>query len=66
MNKVTPLSEPEISKNEWKYKKDCLDAGWVLLMGQYVTRFEGMVAQYVGSRYAVAWSIVSSSWVITK
>ena len=49
-----PLSEPVISGNEWKYIKECLDTGWVSSVGNYVTRFEEMVARYVGTRYAVA------------
>ncbi|MBF0553523.1 MAG: LegC family aminotransferase [Nitrospirae bacterium] len=48
------LSEPEISGNEWKYIKDCLDTGWVSSVGEYVNRFEKMVAEYVGSNYAIA------------
>ena len=49
-----PLSEPEISGNEWKYIKECLDTGWVSSVGSYVTRFEEMVANHVGTKYAVA------------
>ncbi|MBI2470408.1 MAG: LegC family aminotransferase [Planctomycetes bacterium] len=49
-----PLSEPFISGNEWKYIKECLDAGWVSSVGSYVTRFEEMVAHYVDTKYAVA------------
>lgn len=49
-----PLSVPEISGNEWKYVKDCLDTGWVSSVGDYVDQFEKMVAEYVGSKYAVA------------
>ena len=49
-----PLSVPEISGNEWKYVKDCLDTGWVSSAGSYVTRFEEMIANYVGAKYAVA------------
>ena len=49
-----PLSVPEISGNEWKYVKDCLDTGWVSSVGSYVSRFEEMVADYVGAKYAVA------------
>lgn len=51
---VIPLSEPEISGNEWKYIKECLDTGWVSSVGGYVTRFEEMVADYVGTKYAIA------------
>lgn len=49
-----PLSVPFISGNEWKYVKECLDTGWVSSVGSYVTRFEEVVADYVGSKYAVA------------
>ena len=48
------LSEPVIQGNEWKYIKDCLDAGWVSSVGSYVDRFEKMVADYISSKYAVA------------
>ena len=49
-----PLSEPVLMGNEWKYVKDCLDTGWVSSVGSYVTRFEEMIANYVGAKYAVA------------
>lgn len=49
-----PLSEPVISGNEWKYIKDCLGTGWVSSVGSYVHRFEEMVTNFVGSKYAVA------------
>lgn len=54
IKKLIPLSEPEISGNEWLYIKECLDTGWVSSVGSYVNRFEEMVAGYVGSKYAVA------------
>lgn len=49
-----PLSEPNISGNEWRYVKDCLDTGWVSSVGKYVDRFEAEFARVVGARYAVA------------
>ena len=49
-----PLSEPVISGNEWRYIKDCLDTGWVSTAGAYVTRFEEIIASYIGTKYAVA------------
>ncbi len=51
---VIPLSEPEISGNEWKYIKDCLDTRWVSSVGGYVDKFEKVVFEYVGTKYAVA------------
>lgn len=49
-----PLCVPEIRGNEWKYIKECLDSKWVSSAGSFVVRFEQMVADYVGSEYAVA------------
>ena len=49
-----PLSEPEISGNEWEYVKECLDTGWVSSVGKYVDLFEKEVAVYTGTKYAVA------------
>ncbi|MEP6667790.1 MAG: LegC family aminotransferase [Chthoniobacter sp.] len=49
-----PLCIPEIRGNEWTYVKECLDTGWVSSVGSYVDRFERMVADYVGAKYAVA------------
>ena len=49
-----PLFEPDISGNEWRYVKDCLDTGWVSSAGAYVRRFEAAVAARVGCRHAVA------------
>ena len=49
-----PLIVPEICGNEWKYVKECLDTSWVSSVGSYVDRFEQLVAQQAGTKYAVA------------
>src|SRR5580658_7560251 len=49
-----PLIVPEIRGNEWQYVKECLDTGWVSSVGSYVDRFEKIVAERVGARYAIA------------
>jgi perosamine synthetase len=49
-----PLTVPEIRGNEWKYVKECLDTNWVSSVGSYVDRFEKMVAEKAGTKYAVA------------
>ncbi len=51
---MIPLSVPNISGNEWKYVKDCLDTGWISSVGSYVTKFEQMVAEFAGAKYGVA------------
>ena len=54
MSKVIPLSVPNISGNEWNYVKDCLDTGWISSVGSYVTKFEEIVADFVGAKYGIA------------
>jgi len=56
-----PLSVPEIRGNEWKYVKECLDTGWVSSVGDYVNRFERMIAETVGTHSAVATSSGTSA-----
>ena len=51
---VIPLHVPTIQGNEWKYIKECLDTNWVSSVGPYVDRFERGIADYVGTKYAVA------------
>lgn len=53
---MTLLSGPNISGNEWKYVKECLDTAWVSSVGSYVTQFENMMAEFTGTKYAVATS----------
>ena len=51
---MIPLSVPNISGNEWKYVKECLDTEWVSSAGKYVDKFESDIAKYTGSKYAIA------------
>ena len=53
---MIPLSVPNISGNEWKYIKECLDTNWVSSVGAYVNKFEAAVAAFTGAKYAVATS----------
>src|ERR1044071_7868343 len=48
------LSVPNISGNEWKYIKECLDTNWVSSVGSYVDKFEQSVADFTGAKYAVS------------
>jgi perosamine synthetase len=52
--KPVPLHQPSFCGNEWQYVKECLDTGWVSSVGQYVDRFEGMLAEYCGAKRAIA------------
>ena len=53
MSNFIGLHEPEISGNEWKYIKECLDTEWVSSAGKYVNLFEQKIAEYTGAKYAV-------------
>lgn len=48
------LHEPVFAGNEWQYVKDCIDSGWVSSVGKYVDRFEAMLADFTGTKRAVA------------
>jgi perosamine synthetase len=51
---MIPLSVPNISGNEWKYVKECLDTNWVSSVGSYVDRFEQSLAAFTGAKYAIS------------
>lgn len=53
---MIPLSVPNLSGNEWKYIKECLDTNWVSSVGSYVTLFEKKAAEFCGVKHAVATS----------
>lgn len=48
------LSVPNISGNELKYVKECLETGWISSAGSYVNKFEQMVADFVGAKHGIA------------
>ena len=49
-----PLHEPCFVGNEKKYLNECIDSTFVSSVGKFVDRFEHMVAEYTGAKYAVA------------
>jgi len=49
-----PLHEPKFVGNEKAYVIDCIDSTFVSSVGQYVDRFEQMMAEYTGAKYAIA------------
>ena len=54
MNKYIPLSVPSLNGNEMQYIKECIDTEWVSSAGKYVDLFEQKIAEYTGSKYAIA------------
>ena len=51
---MIPLSIPNLTGNEWKYVKECLDTGWISSAGAYVNKFEEAIQNYTGVKYAIA------------
>ncbi|MGD1890934.1 MAG: LegC family aminotransferase [Cyclobacteriaceae bacterium] len=49
-----PLHVPRFWGNEKKYVLDCIDSTFVSSVGEYVNRFERMMAEIAGTKYAVA------------
>ena len=48
------LHEPKFAGNEKAYLIDCIDSTFVSSVGKYVDRFEQLVAEYTGVKYAIA------------
>ena len=49
-----PLHRPVFEGNERRYLIDCIDSNFVSSVGAKVTEFEEKVAEFTGSKYAVA------------
>jgi len=49
-----PLHEPVFFGNEKKYLNECIDSTFVSSVGKFVDRFEVMMAEYMGAKYAIA------------
>jgi dTDP-4-amino-4,6-dideoxygalactose transaminase len=49
-----PLHEPHFGGNEKKYLADCVDSTFVSSVGKYVDRFEEMIRDFTGAKYAIA------------
>jgi len=48
------LHDPRFIGNERKYLLDAMDSNFVSSVGEYVNRFEKAIAEYTGSKYAIA------------
>jgi len=49
-----PLHSPTFNGNEKKYLEECIDTTFVSSVGKFVDRFEEMVAEFTGSKKAIA------------
>ncbi|BDY13562.1 LegC family aminotransferase [Hydrogenimonas cancrithermarum] len=53
-NDFIPLHAPVFLGNEKAYLNECIDSTFVSSVGKFVDRFEAMVAEFTGAKYAVA------------
>ena len=53
---AVPLAVPDLTGNEERYLRDCVQSNFVSSVGPFVDRFEGLVAGACGAREAVATS----------
>jgi aminotransferase in exopolysaccharide biosynthesis len=53
-NDYIPLHRPVFEGNECKYLVDCIDSNFVSSVGLKVEEFERQIAEYTGSKYAIA------------
>lgn len=51
-----PVAEPSLGDKELQYVSECVLTGWISSAGKFVTRFEEMLANFCGVRYAIATS----------
>lgn len=49
-----PLHDPRFIGNERAYLNECIETNFVSSVGEFVSRFEKMCAEYTGAKYAVA------------
>ena len=48
------LHEPDLTGNEERYTRECIESGWVSSVGGFVDRFEETLAEYTGAKRAIA------------
>ena len=53
-NDYIPLHNPHFEGREKEYLLDTIDSNFVSTVGEYVSKFEEMVARYTGAKYAIA------------
>ncbi len=52
---IVNIHEPYFQEsNAYKYVKECIDTGWVSSAGKWVSKFETQIADFTGSKYAIA------------
>ncbi len=53
---MIPIFEPYFTGNEKKYLMDCIDTSWISSQGEYILKFEQVLADYHDMEYAIVTS----------
>lgn len=53
-NEFIPLHVPVFLGNEKQYLNECIDSTFISYVGKFVVQFEEKIAEYCGSKYAIA------------
>lgn len=54
MSRTVPVNTPLLSGNEEKYLLECVRTGWISSEGEFIKKFEGGFAGYIGRKHGVA------------
>lgn len=49
-----PVAAPDLSGNELEYVTECLSSSWISSNGRFIEEFEASVAEFIGTRFAIA------------
>lgn len=53
---ITPVAEPSLKGNEFKYLSDAFLSTWISSKGKYIDKFESEFANYIGTKHGVTTS----------
>ena len=56
MKKEIPIFKPIIAGNEKKYLQECVETKWFSSRGPFVEKFEKLLSDYIGVKYALSTS----------
>lgn len=48
-----PAAEPDLSGNELRYLRECIESGWVSSLGPFVSEFEKQFARFTGNEFCL-------------
>jgi perosamine synthetase len=51
---MIPVYQPFVGRNQKKYVNVCLDSNWISSRGDYIEKFEGAVAEFIGTKHAIS------------